>query len=187
MSEQHTPERLAAVLATIGRPLTYTAEFVPQSKSRHAGDKFQRLNWRVSLTAGGHALDCDYSQGIGLLPERAQSLLRRAGENTICGRDLLNHYAEHGRHAHISAGGHILGTREAFRAPSLLDVLSSLLTDASAIDSATFPDWCAEFGLDVDSRSAEKTYRACIETGLKLRAMFGDVGLAALREFFTDY
>ena len=43
--------------------------------------------------------------------------------------------------------------------PNAYDVLSGL--DGHMSD--TFEDWCADFGFDEDSRSAEKTYEACKE------------------------
>lgn len=45
--------------------------------------------------------------------------------------------------------------------PTAEDVLDCLASDASGFDNASsFEDWCAEYGLDSDSRKAEKTYRA---------------------------
>ena len=71
--------------------------------------------------------------------------------------------------------------------PTLRDVLYSLVSDADAIDCATFEDWASNYGYDTDSRSAEKAYRACLESGLKLRAMLGEEALTKLRELFQDY
>ena len=71
--------------------------------------------------------------------------------------------------------------------PTLRDVLYSLVSDADAIDCATFEDWAINYGYDTDSRSAEKAYRACLESGLKLRAMLGEEALTKLRELFQDY
>lgn len=71
--------------------------------------------------------------------------------------------------------------------PTLKDVLYCLVMDGGAIDHATFESWAGEYGYDTDSRSAEQTYRACLETGLKLRAALGDQGLSSLREAYQDY
>lgn len=71
--------------------------------------------------------------------------------------------------------------------PTVRDVLYSLVSDSDVLEYATFEEWADSIGYDKDSRAAEKTYRACLETGLKLRAMFGDATLAKLREAFSDY
>jgi hypothetical protein len=71
--------------------------------------------------------------------------------------------------------------------PKCDDVIYSLLMDVDAIDHPTFEQWADCVGYDKDSRKAESIYRACIETGLKLRAALGDKALADLREKFADY
>lgn len=55
--------------------------------------------------------------------------------------------------------------------PSVVDVLSSILMDAT--DGETFRQWCDEFGYDVDSRSAEQTFRLCEAGGEWARRAFG--------------
>lgn len=62
-----------------------------------------------------------------------------------------------------------LGTK---RAPSAADVMSCLLLNASACDMS-FDDWCMEYGYDIDSRKAEKTYFECCESGAKLKKLLG--------------
>lgn len=151
--------------------LTYAAEFVPFSKSRNTGtggrDRWESINWRIRLERGGTVLETDYAQGTAYLPKSC-----RSGEATA--------YAiEHGRELRY--------TLRRLLPPPLADVLSCLLLDASVIDYPNFESWAGDFGLDTDSRKAEVIYRACLETGLKLRAMFGDSGLAELRELFQDY
>ncbi len=58
--------------------------------------------------------------------------------------------------------------------PSIADVLGSLMVDASAIDHITFEDWADNFGYDLDSRKAERTYNVCRETGARLVEMLGE-------------
>jgi hypothetical protein len=48
--------------------------------------------------------------------------------------------------------------------PTADDVVESLILDGSA-SSASFEDWCADYGLDTDSRSDLATYRACRRLG----------------------
>lgn len=66
--------------------------------------------------------------------------------------------------------------------PTTADILSCLCLDSSAIDYPSYEDWAKEFGYAEDSRAGEKIYRACLATGLKLRAVLGDAVLTELRE-----
>jgi hypothetical protein len=77
-------------------------------------------------------------------------------------------------------------TVDVWPTPDATDVLSSLCTDASVLDSSGFEDWASEFGYDTDSRQAESTYRACLEIALKLRAAIGDAALSELRELANE-
>lgn len=53
-------------------------------------------------------------------------------------------------------------------------VLDALVSDAASyLDARSFEDWCAEFGYDTDSRTAERTYFACGEIAKKLTAFVG--------------
>lgn len=71
-------------------------------------------------------------------------------------------------------------------APHIADLAYSWLLDGEAIDES-FNDWCANFGSDPDSIKALNTYRACCETGEKLRKMFTREQLQALRDALQDY
>lgn len=73
------------------------------------------------------------------------------------------------------------GSRWEAKAPKLADVLQCLASDAGALEE-TFEDWCSNYGYDSDSRKAEKTYRACVETAQQLVRLFGFDGLRELRE-----
>lgn len=55
--------------------------------------------------------------------------------------------------------------------PTAEYVLGSLAMDASCPE--TFEDFCAEYGYDSDSRSAEKTWGLCRDIELQMRRMFG--------------
>ncbi len=52
--------------------------------------------------------------------------------------------------------------------PTAYDVLTSLQLDAGALGQG-FEDWAGDYGYDVDSRKAERTYRACVRSARKLR------------------
>ena len=71
--------------------------------------------------------------------------------------------------------------------PDTLDVVNSLLLDASALDFSGFADWSADFGFDADSIKARAIYDACIACGLALRAGLGDAMLQELRDAFSEY
>jgi len=59
--------------------------------------------------------------------------------------------------------------------PTSSDVLDVLLSDASTVENASsFEDWAGELGYDVDSRTAEKIYRAVSRQTQKLRDLLGD-------------
>ena len=64
-------------------------------------------------------------------------------------------------------------TGSMFGEPNVADVLSSLLSEAWESDS-TFEDYCAEFGLDPDSRKVYAQWQAIVAQGRKVRKFLGD-------------
>lgn len=50
--------------------------------------------------------------------------------------------------------------------PSADEVVEDLAMNAGAL-SVSFDEWCMEYGYDTDSRSAERTYRACRKIGAR--------------------
>jgi len=56
--------------------------------------------------------------------------------------------------------------------PTAADVLECLLSDATSADES-FEYWCASYGYDTDSRSAERTHNACVEQTRNLRRLLG--------------
>lgn len=133
------------------------------------------LNWKVRLLIGDRkkpVLETIYMAGVGHCPSYKQ-------RPTIDEFERIKRECQTGRLEGKFAGKLIQ--------PHLTDVICCLLMDAEAIDHANFEQWASEFGYDADSRKAEATYRACVETGLSLRAALGEQGLAKLREAFIDY
>lgn len=55
--------------------------------------------------------------------------------------------------------------------PDLADVLTCLFSDASCGDES-HEDYCANMGVDPDSRKGLETYLACQASGAKLRKLF---------------
>ncbi len=70
--------------------------------------------------------------------------------------------------------------------PDELDVLHSLLLDASCSDQS-FEDWCGEFGYDTDSRKAETTWKECRKIGDWLGQSLTSQQIEQLRELFQDF
>ena len=62
------------------------------------------------------------------------------------------------------------------KAPDVADVLNCLSSDSSLADDNSFEGFCSELGYDVDSRKAEKTFKACQHTAKRLQNFLG-VGL----------
>ncbi len=56
--------------------------------------------------------------------------------------------------------------------PTAADVLSCLASDASGITS-DFEEWARDLGYDPDSRTAERTYKACVKSAEKLKTFLG--------------
>lgn len=177
---------LDATIACLG--LDYSAYFVPQSQSRNAREKNPSLNWRVTIKNAGRALTTDYTQGIGHLPEEFRRHLQaQKGLGPRGLAQIERKVAETGRTGRVLSSPDILTSAKPLPAPLLRDVLYCLVMDAGVIDYATFEEWASEYGYDTDSREAEKTYRACLETALQLRAILGNENMNKLREAFQDY
>ena len=174
-------EKILAVANEIG--LTMTCEFVPWSLSRNAGEKMPSLNWKVTLSKGDRKLlTTDYMAGSGRCPSYKQ------GDNTISRSEAVRFECEQGRAAAIHNTGtkfNLLGGKRIL--PDLADVLHSLVSDADVIDHGSFEEWADNYGYDVDSRAAEKIYRACLDIALTLRSGIGQDKLDALREAGQDY
>lgn len=71
----------------------------------------------------------------------------------------------------------IARVKEAIK-PSAYDILTCL----HPMSEDTFEDWCVLFGYDTDSRTAEKTYNACVEQDRMLRQLFTHAELEAMQE-----
>lgn len=195
-TDQTPKQKIEAACAELG--LTMTAEFVPFSKSRNAkpredGKVWRSLNWKVSLIAGTASgsygqhssvraiLTTDYAAGEANCPSYKNGQ-RRTKEVD----DRINYELETGKAAKGGGGNWgVVGGKPIL--PELADVIASLVMDASVIDASTFEEWARDLGYDTDSRKAEATYRACLETALKLRNGVGEAGLAKLRDACQDY
>ena len=145
------------------------ADFVPFSQSRNAPDN-RSLNWRVTLVYRGRdVLTTDYSAGIAHCPSYKYS-----AKWTNDYHAAIISETETGRSAKPGRAGRIN--------PSAVDVLASLIIDADVLNYGSFEEWASEFGYDLDSRSAEKAYRDCLDIALKLKATFPTAVMTVLTE-----
>lgn len=188
-------ERATEACKALG--LSLKADFVPFSQSRNAdtkdkhGNAIFSLNWRVSLrkddSRGPVAfLLTDYMQGMG----HASSAKLRPWPSKNNTRSADAFIAERGLDILIRGEGSSqfwTETTKPIPAPTLIDVVYSLLSDSDVLSCSGFEDWASNLGYDTDSREAEKIYKACLEIGLKLQAVLGHKALEALREAFQDY
>jgi hypothetical protein len=53
--------------------------------------------------------------------------------------------------------------------PKAAEVLASCCREGRYAEQSAFNDWADDFGYDIDSRKAERTYQACRENGAKAR------------------
>ena len=150
----------------------YSAEFVPQSKSRHAKAGMRTLNWRITFGT----LVTDYSQGIGHMPDY--------GPRVVANQSKAREYEASEKGVYYPASDLSLWRAKKLPAPALVDVLYSLVMDASVLDYDTFADWASDFGYDSDSIKAKKIYKACRKIAVKLNRL---IDLDAAREAFQDY
>lgn len=198
-TEQTPKQKIEAACAALG--LTMSAAFVPWSKSRNKDEKDDRgnpvktLNWKVTVKRmamfdEGHRpgsertlLTTDYSAGIANCPAYKASVAQLGNRNSLMRDEAITQEVETGR-TYVPA---FSGQGSKIAPPDMADVISSLVMDASVLDAGGFEEWANEYGYDTDSRSAEATYRACLDIALKLRAGIGDDGLRALRDASQDY
>lgn len=170
-----------ALLEMLG--LRMTAEFVPFSKSRHAGESTPSLNWKITIFRGDHPiLTADFFMGCAHCPGYKQ-------RETYDSKEVVKWECEHGRKGRLygSIGVAAAGATAQSRAANKLepppgDVLAALVSDGTAVDFSSFEEWASDCGYEPDSRKAEAVYKACLDTGLKLRAAVGDDGWRDLRE-----
>lgn len=72
------------------------------------------------------------------------------------------------------------------QAPSPASVLHALCADSTA-GGMSFAEWCGEYGLDEDSRKAERLYFECQSTDHKLRRVLGRELMAHITELVQEY
>jgi hypothetical protein len=169
----------------VGNDLSLSYEFVPFSRSRNAKEKSPSLNWVVTLKRGWRVvLSTDYSAGMAHCP--AYSAKGLGMQNCIMRMDAVKRECETGHEGKEIGPFGIYHGKNPIKS-DVCSVMYCLVSGAAALDAGGFEGWAADYGYDIDSRSAEATYRACLDTALKLRAGIGDDTLSALREALQDY
>lgn len=172
-----------AALAAMG--ITYDARFIPQGISRNRDEKTPSLNWLCRITRHGFTYSTDYTQGIAHVPNYPQGI--RLTNDAAAYRRECERAAETGTYPARSFAPHVsYFSRKPLPAPALCDVVYSLLGDADA-GRESFADFCANYGYDEDSRSAETLWRACGETARAFSRLFSSDDRATLADLFTDY
>ncbi len=174
--------------------LTLESKFVPFSQSRNAeprdGQKepWRSLNWKVTLNHNGReVLRTDYSQGTAHCPVNARESKRprsanRQGASAAMIRSAEALEIETGKRAAFDFMDRARETRHPIPGPDIADVLHSLALDSEVLEHSCFEDWAGCFGYDEDSRTAESTYRQCLEIALKMRGAIGNARLNELQE-----
>ena len=85
------------------------------------------------------------------------------------------HYVCHFRHIGRTLKTYFSMGLELTEQPTAAEVLDCLASDAAAVENvSTFEEWCGEYGYDVDSRKAEKTFRSARKQTQRLRTFMGE-------------
>lgn len=167
--------------------LEYTAEFIP-TKQPAASVKHPQLHWKIALKRGGRHMSVDYHEGCAHVvgyqqfhktpceKRRHDEIIRTACETGVYPKYTRDWVRETFYYPKVKQP-----------APQLIDVLYCLVQDSEVIDRGSFEEWASDYGYDLDSRSAEKTYRLCLEQSLQLRNLIGNDNLEQLKELYQDY
>lgn len=170
---------LDALIASLD--LNYTVTFVPASQAP-SDDNWECVTWDVVIKRGCAELRTRYHSGLACLPGLGNPLRRTSAIDKNIKRAV-----ETGEYPLDWSNARDSIRRKPIPAPELRDVLYALVMESDVLNYSDFEEWAGNFGYNTDSRKAERTYRACLDIGLKLRNMLGDTTLTQLREAFQDY
>lgn len=160
---------------------THDIEFIPTFVSKVQGlNHLQyKTHWTVEFKRGSRSLKTSYQAGFGLLLPK--SAIPKAGDNSLRTWNTVRQLCETG-HTTLGVGKYMKVDN-----PKPADVLSCLMLDFSVLDYSNFEEFATEFGYDPDSRSAEQTYKDCIETGLQYNRFFSTEEREELATLLADY
>jgi hypothetical protein len=154
--------------------LTMTAKYVGiradkrsthKPNTRELAEPWQHFLWACTLEYQGRTYTTEYRLGLGHCTKGRTHKV----PCEIVTNDIARALKPYGRIAIADVEGYVTPT-----APSLVDVLGSLTSDASAaLHCRDFEDFCNEYGYDTDSRAAEKVYAACTQVHFELYKLLG--------------
>jgi len=108
-------------------------------------------------------MDWCKSQAEAVVPNKIRNKHARGIDTEFTGRTWLNNAYD---------------TVKILIAPKAYDILACL----HPMSADSFEDFCAEFGYDEDSQTAERIYQACLAQDNAMRKMFTHAELEALNE-----
>lgn len=135
-------------------------------------DKEQRDIYEITLSSKGRSYTFKFGNSInasGLYKLLDHSLKARFGRNIISAEEYKKLGLYDRREAVLNKD---------FKKPTAYDVLACL----TKYDPGTFENFCAEYGYDVDSRKAEKTYKSVKEEWMNVERIFTESEMELLRE-----
>jgi len=170
--------------------ITMTAVQVDKNPNMLASDSFakQASHWEVTLILGQRSLKTFFSMGSGH-PRRwkTREQLKKIGWGCYWGdvcesfvganeKDLTKIGYASGREVDTASIPSTIFHKNLVKElsepmpPKVENLLDCLANDAQTVeDSKSFEDWAFMLGYDPDSRSAEKTYKACERNANDLR------------------
>lgn len=151
--------------------VTFDARYLGKFTEGFNGEKWEHDKWYCVFSAGSSVREgFEFSMGLGnrVLSFEGQREIKRAGK--MSPRYLASLKAQY-----------MIPVK-----PTAASVLYSLLLDATALEES-FPNWCANFGYEEDSRKALDIYDKCCQSGKQVNHVFDKDVQNELREALQDY
>jgi hypothetical protein len=187
------------LLNVIPLPAALSLSVPAKWQSKEAGRDTFHFKIRLSSARTGQSMETDYSGGclafLSLPPlteapatdrERAElTRTRRAKESKLKAARAWVQSRKAAPPAGLYGYPSAIAAAFTLSTPDLHGVLYSLLSDAAA-GNETFPDFCANYGYDEDSRKALEIYLKCQAIGADLRRVLGS-DYTACESALADY
>lgn len=119
--------------------------------------KWEASFWRTNKTQAS-AISFDYFTGSGCGPKPTQKQFY----------DAVASFPGFPKSSDVECRAALVAATKANWKPDAIEILWAIARDGDTMEM-TFEDWANELGYDVDSRKAEKVYRACQDNALRLR------------------
>ncbi len=158
--------------------LKIKAEFI-KNDFHFVGDKDKRDIYNITLKRGQRKYTFKFGQSIvksGFYAQYSRTKYDIPVEKLSLSDSELKRYVKY----HFNHDfGNITGDKIVRPiAPTLYDVLACL----QKYEVGTFEDFCSDFGYDLDSRTAKKTYKAVVKEYDKMCSLFNNEELEILTE-----